>query len=361
MSEHIGEGSCVSITTTKPEPSEDYFATIATSQSDTLNRRQLRSRWPITSDFTTEAIISIEPDGIAEVFDVQIADTENFIANGLVSHNTRWHTDDLVGRLQSPEFIQEMKDAGIEDEEKWEHINLQAIAGVDDPLGRKPGEALYPEAFPVNRLKAIKATLGSYLWAALYDGNPVPAGGNYFDPEKFNLIERSDVPRGMRWVRYWDLGAVESDTADFTASPRAAMDADGNFYLADMIEGKWIWPKTRKVILNTSVLEQIEVGVEAVAGFKTAFANLKEVVPPSIMVREYGADKDKLTRALPWIALVENGKAFLVRGDWVTSFKNQCREFPAGANDDQIDGVSGCYAMLTTKAATATMQRLVGV
>ena len=85
---------------------------------------------------------------------------------------------------------------------------------------------------------------------------------------------------------------------------------------------------------------------EAVGGFKTSFANLREVLSHEVVLHEFDAETDKLTRALPWIGPVEAGKVFLVRGEWNIPFIKEASEFPRGANDDQVDGVSGAYIML---------------
>lgn len=281
---------------------------------------------------------------------------------------TRWHQDDLVGRLQDPKRIQELKDAGIEDNEEWRLVNLPALAHDNDPMGRATGDALFPEKFPVNRLKAIRQVLGSYLWSAMYDGNPIPRGGNYVDASHFIVAGRDQVPAGLRWFRFWDLATSSKTMADFTAGVKGAFGpapgAPDNwqenkdrwpsdyFYLADMIYGQWEWPRAREKIKSTAELERIFVGVEVVAGFKTGYANLREVMPADIALQDFGADRDKLTRALPWIALAEAqqgekfGHVVLVAGDWITAFKSQVEAFPAGAFDDMVDAVSGVYNML---------------
>jgi len=64
------------------------------------------------------------------------------------------------------------------------------------------------------------------------------------------------------------------------------------------------------------------------------------------VLHECGVEADKLTRALPWIGLTEAGKVFLVRGDWIIPFIKEASEFPDGANDDQVDAVSGGYILL---------------
>lgn len=274
---------------------------------------------------------------------------------------TRWHQDDLVGRLLDPKRVQELRDAGGIGED-WEVLNLPAIAKDNDPIGRPVGEALFPEKFPATRLNAIRVTLGSYLWAALYDGNPIPKGGNYVDGANFIIRQKDSIPDGMGWMRFWDLATSTKVMSDYTAGVRGALgpapDAPKDwrdnpkdwpmeyFYLMDFIYGQWEWPRSRERIKSTAMLERILVGVEAVAGFKTGYANLKEVMPEDIAVQDFGVDKDKLTRALPWIALTEAKKVVLVAGDWITAFKQQVEAFPTGAHDDMVDAVSGVYNML---------------
>ncbi len=258
---------------------------------------------------------------------------------------TRWHTDDPVGRLLDPNRIKEIREAGGTDEE-WTVINLPALAHQGDPMGRPVGAPLFPEKFSEQRLRSIKAVIGSYMWSALYDGSPVVKGGNYIRVDKFVIKSPNEVPLGLRWVRFWDLATSENETADFTAGCKIAIDQDGNLWIADIERGQWEWPRARGRIKVIAEAEKILVGVEAVGGFKTSFANLREVVSPEVVIHECGVDADKLTRALPWIGLAEAGKVFLVRGDWNIPFIKEASEFPSGSHDDQVDGISGGYALL---------------
>jgi hypothetical protein len=95
---------------------------------------------------------------------------------------TRWHADDLAGRL--------LRESGTEDGEKWRHVNLPALAGHDDPLGRKPGEALWPERYDEKRLAKIRKAIGAYFWSALYQQNPIDEGRKQIKPH---------------WVRHWSM------------------------------------------------------------------------------------------------------------------------------------------------------------
>lgn len=263
---------------------------------------------------------------------------------------TRWHPGDLAGRLMDPSRKAELADAGV-DSEGWELIKLPGIAKENDPLGRKPGEALFPEKYNVGRLKAIQAVLGSYKYGALYDQEPVAKGGNYVNMGAFRIVDPAQVPTGLRWVRFWDVAATEAREAskadpDYTAGVKGAIGPSGELYLADMVTGQWKWPQSRERIRAIGESERILIGFESVSGFKTAFDNLVEVMPSGIKVDCIGVDADKLTRALPWIALAEAGKVNLVRGPWNLPFMAEAEAFPIGAHDDMVDAVSGVYKML---------------
>jgi hypothetical protein len=97
----------------------------------------------------------------------------------VVIMQTRWHEEDLAGHV-----LQHAKQTG----ESWDVLNLPALAEEPDPLGRQPGEPLWPERFSRADLLRIKATLGSYWWSAMYQGSPMPNEGGTF--------KRS-------WLRYW--------------------------------------------------------------------------------------------------------------------------------------------------------------
>jgi hypothetical protein len=128
----VGE-KCFALTTvTTQNKSGDSCATTATCSSKDLSPLKFSKKQSDTSDFILEKIESIAYAGIEEVFDIQIAETENFIANQLVSHNTRWHEDDLIGYLTREKAA-----------DGWFHIRIPALAedwnGEEDVLGRAVG------------------------------------------------------------------------------------------------------------------------------------------------------------------------------------------------------------------------------
>jgi predicted phage terminase large subunit-like protein len=173
-----------------------------------LNAEDIATTEPSnTSDFILDKIESINFTGIEEVFDVQIAETENFIANQLVSHNTRWHEDDLVGYL----LREKIKDG-------WFYVRIPAIAedwkGETDVLGRKPGAALIPERYNVKALNRIMANMSPMMWNALFQQRPAPMEGTVFKRENWQLYKME--PHCSFILQSWDTAskkAIKTDTA----------------------------------------------------------------------------------------------------------------------------------------------------
>ncbi len=286
---------------------------------------------------------------------------------------TRWHMNDLSGRLTNEEFVASLKAAGG-DAQNFEVISMPAIAEENDWLGREPGEALFPEkpGLGIKDLLSFKAFYGGtqegrHAWAAMFEQKPTVRGGNYADVTKFAFCDASDLPKLQRHCRYWDLAASDKESADFTAGvkgmmvkgavlPKGILHPDVNLLqdvliIQDVTAGQWKWPTARTIISTTAAAEGIEIGVEAQGGFKTAYDNLIEVLPQTIVAREVTVSTGKLERALPWLAMLDRGQVVLVRGPWNGSFISKCERWnPTESNqeDDEIDGTSGLHQMLST-------------
>jgi predicted phage terminase large subunit-like protein len=270
----------------------------------------------------------------------------------IVIIQTRWHEDDLVGWLLEQEKIGEGED--------WDSINLPALAEtkdvkgnpIEDPLGRSEGAALWSDRFGQDILLQTKKAVGSYDWESQFQGHPKPPEGSKILREWLQVIPPNKVPKDLRWVRYWDLAISTKETASYTASARLAMDDDSNLYVASMIRGRWEWPQQKRVIATTMIAEKplgVEHGVESAVHGTAAVQTLRKIKElRGIALRSIHVSVDKLTRALPWIALAEAGHVFLVAGPWVGDFIDEAAAF-TGKNDlydDQIDTLSGGSAML---------------
>ena len=323
---------------------------------------------------------------------------------------TRWHEDDLAGRL-----LREMEDGG----EKWEVVSFPALAEGDaeirghgdaereeesekgrkreseeenpqsafrnpqsknppaapttpsaedgchpsserrgaggsdlDCLNRREGEALCPERFDRKALLRIKAKLGSYGFSALYQQNPIPAGGGAFKREWFRHIIDS-APVGLRWARGYDLAVSTKTSADFTASLRCAFDKAGNLYIADGFRKRIEYPEQRRYVVERMKEEKdTRHGIEAALHGQALVQDLRR--DPSIRFRALSSvrvDGDKLTRALAWANLAEEGKVILVRGPWVADFLEEVCRFTGhnDRHDDQVDAVSLAVRLLSEK------------
>ena len=126
---------------------------------------------------------------------------------------TRWHADDLAGRL-----LKQEKEGGGEAGEKWTVINFPAIADKNDPLSRKEGDALWEERYALSELKTIKHESGSRNWSALYQGNPMDPESQIIRREWFtDDIWYDQVPPERQLFGGIDTATSLKTTADNTA------------------------------------------------------------------------------------------------------------------------------------------------
>ena len=137
---------------------------------------------------------------------------------------TRWHTDDLIGRL-----IQRMGEG-----DTFRIVNYPAIAEHDE-LHRKAGEALHPERYPLSTLQQIKKTIGSRDWEALYQQHPVPDGGALFKLEWFRRWTASSLPPEFdHTLMSWDMTFKDSKNSDYVVGQVWGKKGP-NFYLLDQV------------------------------------------------------------------------------------------------------------------------------
>ena len=251
---------------------------------------------------------------------------------------TRWHEDDLAGRLLAKE-----KEGG----DKWNVVSLPAIAEADDPLARKVGEALWPERFNVKALESVRQQQGSYSFNALYQQRPVARDGNVFRREWFtNIVSRP--PSGLSWARGYDLAVSTHSKADYTASFRCAFDDEGNLYIADGFRRRIEYPEQRRYVIERLRSEDNTVhGIEKALHGQALVQDLrKESTLRGRSLQAIAVDKDKFTRAMSWSPLAEEGRVRLVQGTWIDSFVDEICGFPDGEHDDQVDAVSLAVRML---------------
>ncbi len=266
----------------------------------------------------------------------------------IVLIQTRWHEDDLAGRL-----IREMKEGG----EKWKIISLPALAEPAsageaeleaEGYPREEGEPLCPERFDRAALLKIQKKLGSYSFAALYQQRPVPLDGGLFKRAWFRrLIDKA--PDGLQWARGYDLAVSIKTSADYTASFRCAFDKEGNLIIADGYRGRIEFPEQRKFLIEKMLAEKnTRHGIEKALHGQAFVQELRRVAEiRHVPLKDVKVDGDKFTRALAWANLAEEGRVILVRGAWNDEFLDEVCQFPGGQHDDQVDAVSLAVRMLS--------------
>ena len=340
----IGRESCASIIATKPIALEGSCATTVTLLSDTPKQLTKPLGSQTTSDFTTETIVSIEPTGVEEVFDLQIERTENFIANGVVSHNTRWHEDDLAGRI-----IHEMAQGG----EHWDVLNMPAIAeeretytigdgNLVKSYTREPGDPLWYNRFGKRALKALRRKLGDYFFAALYQQRPVPLGGGFFKNDWLQFYDPDYLPYMDITIQSWDTAQTKSSSSDFVVG-QVWGKVDADFYLLDQVRGRWDFDETVEQILNLSKKWDTSAKIVEAQTLGAALAShLKHKVEGIIPISVRASKELRAQNCLPvW----QSKNVYIPKPDdgeyaWVYDYVRELLNFPNAVNDDQVDATT---------------------
>lgn len=250
---------------------------------------------------------------------------------------TRWHEDDLAGRILESEKAAD-----------WVVVKLPAEAEQDDPLGRAVGEALCPERYDLPALADLAATLqGSYV--ALFQQRPQPFAGNMFKREWFKDKIVDSLPKQCSFVRYWDKAATAGGSGAATAGVLMARDSRGFYYVANVVRGWWDSTEREETILTTAQADGASVKVwteqePGSGGKESAEGTVRRLA--GFVAEAERVTGDKATRAEPLAAQCKAGNVFLVRGEWTTAFLDEVCLFPSGKRKDQVDAAGGAFNKL---------------
>lgn len=254
----------------------------------------------------------------------------------IVLMNTRWHMDDLAGWLLSDD-----------DTNEWRVLSLPAIAGDNDPLGREPGAALWPDRYPLEILEKRQVRMGAYAFESLYQQSPLPPGGGLFDTAHIEIVEYP--PECTQVVRFYDLAVTAKRTADYTVGLKLGVTADEEFIVFDVWRAQRELPDVHEAIVQNAAMDGKDVHIRLEAE-KAGVVQLQYLLRDNRM-RPYVIDAvppqgDKYTRAAPVAARANAARLKLVRGVWNRAFIDELSVFPSGTHDDQVDALSGAYEML---------------
>lgn len=324
----IGETSSVLTMTTLPARCEDCCATIVISRSDMERQRESLSEPLSTYEISPDCIIEITESGCEDVFDIQVDRTENFIANGLVSHNTRWHEDDLAGRL-----IKAMSTGG----DQWVIVSLPAVAEIGDLLGRSEGEALWPEWYSVEGLKRIKEAIGSSEWAALYQQRPSIEGGNLFKREWWQYYRNPSVYEFV--IQSWDTAFKIGEENDYSVCTTWGI--VGNMIdMIDRFQARLEMPELKRAAATLALRHRPNaILIEDKASGQSLIQELKKDTELSIIPVK--TDRDKVSRAHAVTPMIEGGRVRLPEwASWVDDYLAEMSAFPKGNHDDSVDSTT---------------------
>lgn len=262
---------------------------------------------------------------------------------------TRWHKHDLAGRLLG----EDPEDAGESDDERWELLNLPALAEeTGDAMGRNIGDALWPERWPAERLEKRKRRLGGYVWGALYQQRPTDPEGNYFKRSWFNVVAADRVPAITQTVRCWDLAATlegenGNEDPDYLAGVKIGKGADGKFYVLHVHAARTSAEGVEQTIQQFGHSDgkacAIRIEQEGAASGKIVKNHFQRMMA-GWDCRFTGIPRgSKFVRSGPFNAACERGDVPIVAGMWNEPYFEELQAFPNGPHDDRVDASVGAY------------------
>lgn len=263
----------------------------------------------------------------------------------VVLMGTRWHTDDLIGRV--------LKYSN----ERWERLRFPALAEAGDPLGRAVGEALWPERFSQRVILDTQERLGAYSFASLYQQAPIALAGGLFKRAWFYpLIEREPPIRTVG--RYWDLAMSSKTSADYSVGVKLGIGADGHYYVLDVARRQVEWGELTEWMATVMQADGQEClqGIEQQGYMSRAIQELNlDARLRGYRIFGYPKEVDKVTAALPFVARCAAGIVHVVDAHWSEQFIQELCVFDKGEHDDQVDAAAGAYAMLSGGDAIGEM------
>lgn len=282
--------------------------------------------------------------GVIEWFQNTLESRKNSPETPIIVIMQRLHEDDLAGWL--------LGDRGADGKgpavaggngEVWDSLCLSAWNEGDE-------SPLWPEKHSAEELRRMEKA-APYVFAGQYRQLPAPPSGGVIKPDMMEIVDA--VPANVvSWCRGWDLGA--SDKGDHTAGVKVGRLADGRFVIADVVRDQLQTDLRDALIKNTATadgrgLKQSlpqdpgQAGKSQVLAFARLLAGHAVHFSP-----ETG---DKVTRATPLASQINAGNVVMVRGPWNKPFTDECRLFPFGKFDDQVDGAARGFNQLLPPTA----------
>lgn len=254
---------------------------------------------------------------------------------------TRWHNDDLAGRLIRA------SDSGEGD--RFHTVSLPALAGTNDPLGRAVGEALAPELYSRDQLEAIKRVVGPYWWSSLYGNSP--------SSDETQIILRTwwqqyDVPPNFEFVyQSWDTAMKDDESNDYSCCTTWGVGRLG-LYLIDIFYEKLQYPQLREAVKNLASRHNPNVIlIEDKSAGTSVIQDLR--VNTRLPIVPWAVDGgSKVLRLRLNSGLFYSGRVFIPYGPQYTDLIEEIAQFPKVEHDDRTDSVSQAVSFYRTRFAS---------
>ena len=261
----------------------------------------------------------------------------------IVLIQTRWHEDDLAGRI-----IAEQMAGG----DAWHVISLPAIAELDDPLGRVPGEPLWPEWEGLADLERKKRAVDARNWSALYQQRPAPEEGDYFKAEWLKTYVTQPPLETLAVYGASDY-AVTADGGDYTVHVVVGVDPDGHMYLLDLWRKQSasdVWVEAFcDLVRKYKPREWAEEQGQIKAGLGPFIDKMQRERGAYVYRREFPVRADKAVRAQSIRGRMAIDKLFVPQGaGWLPDVRSELLSFPAGKHDDIVDALGLIGQLLDT-------------
>jgi predicted phage terminase large subunit-like protein len=247
---------------------------------------------------------------------------------------TRWHPDDLAGRL-------------LDGSDAWRVLRLPALAEPGDPLGRAEGAPLWPDWEDGGAITRKRAMLGERAFAALFQQDPRSREGRIFVPARIPVVSGLP-PEGLR-VRAWDLAASTAGNPDWTAGVLLHATPDQRFTVLDVVRLQGGPEMVEAAILAAAARDGPGVVVAlpqdpGQAGRAQVHYLTRRLAGFRVLASPETGSKE--IRAMPVASQANAGNLAILQAPWNRAFLEELQDFPAGAKDDQVDALSRGFSVL---------------